>query len=129
MNIEEREIMLKNYIACNVIPVLTDLVKDTDFPNSVVIPADCRIAELNGHYEGDEFVTPKWYNELNNKNILIINNIDEISKEYQMKFKELLKYRQISTFQIPENIRIIVIAKNINKETINEEIYSLTAQI
>ena len=61
--------------------------------------------------------------------ILVIDNIDSISKEEQLKFSELLEHRKISTFNLPDNCVIIVTAKNINKDTINEEIFSLVARI
>ena len=123
--------MLKNYIAVNVSPVLIDFASNINIPESIKIPADCEVKELNGHYEGENFLAPKWYNDLINTNgrIIIIKDIDSISKEEQLKFKELLEYKQISTFKIPDNTRIIVTAKNISKETINEEIYSLVAHI
>ena len=87
---------------------------------------------MNGHYEGEDFLAPKWYYDLTNTNeskVIVIKDIDNISKEEQLKFKELLEYRQVSTFKIPENTRIVLTATNINKETINEEIYSLVAHI
>ena len=42
---------------------------------------------------------------------------------------EILKYRQVSTFELPKNTVIVVTAKEINENTINEEIYSLVAHI
>ena len=53
----------------------------------------------------------------------------DFSKEEQKKFIEILEYRKISTFEIPNDVVIIVTANNINKDTINEEIYSLVAHI
>ena len=124
--------MLKSYISVNVAPVLIDFASNINIPKSVIIPANCEAKELNGHYEGEDFLAPKWYYDLTNTNeakIIMIKDIDSISKEEQLKFKELLEYRQVSTFKIPENTRIILTATNISKETINEEIYSLVAHI
>ncbi len=124
--------MLKNYIAVNVAPVLIDFASNINLSESLKIPANCELKELNGHYDGEYFIAPKWYNAListNESKIIVIKDIDSISKEEQLKFKELLEYRQISTFKIPDNTRIILTAKNISKETINEEIYSLVAHI
>ncbi len=124
--------MLKSYLSINVAPVLIDLEFSIDIPKSIIIPANCEVKELNGHYEGEDFLAPKWYYDLINTNeakVIVIKDIDSISKEEQLKFKELLEYRQVSTFKIPEDTRIILTAKNINKETINEEIYSLVAHI
>ena len=75
---------------------------------------------------------PKWYNELvtnNNSKVLVIDLIDSINKEEQLKFIELLEYRKISTFELPKDCVIIVTAKEVNKDKISEEIYSLVAQI
>ena len=75
---------------------------------------------------------PKWLDEIlstNDSRILIIDKIDTISKEEQLKFCELLEYRKISTFELPKNCVIIVTADEINKDKINEEIFSLVARI
>ena len=70
-------------------------------------------------------------NQKKNKDIkiLVIDKIDSISKEEQVKFIEILKYRKVSTFELPKDIVIIVTANKISKDTINEEIYSLLAHI
>ena len=90
------------------------------------------LEELNGHYEETEFMPPKWLEEIlesNKEKLIVIDEIDKISKEEQLKFVELLKYRKISTFSLPKGCLIIVTAHEINKETINEEIFSLVAKI
>ena len=51
---------------------------------------------------------------------------DSITKEEQLKFKELLKAKKISTFGLPKDTVIIVTYNNLN---INEEIYGLMAHI
>ena len=129
MNRQMKLNILKNYIMSNAMPILIDFIDGSIIPNSVILPANCDIKDLNGHYEGTNFVAPKWLNELDNKNILVIDNLDAISKDEQLKFKEILKYRKIATFDIPSNVVIILTAKKINKETINEEIYSLVAHL
>ncbi len=124
--------LLKNYISANVAPILIDFVSDIHLSNSISIPANCDESDFNGHFLGKEFLPPKWYYELIHKKdtkVIVINNIDSISKEEQLKFKELLKYKQVATFKIPEKTRIILTAKKVNKNTINEEIYSLVAHI
>ena len=65
----------------------------------------------------------------NANRILVIDKIDTISKEEQLKFCELLEHRKISTFNLPDNCTIIVTANEINKDKINEEIFSLAALI
>ena len=129
---EERKEMLLSYIKANVAPVLVDFIFGQDLHEAVVLPANIDVNELNGHYEQTEFVAPKWFNDITstNKNkLLVIDQIDTITKEEQLKFCELLEYRKISTFELPKNCIIVVTANKINKDTINEEIFSLVARI
>lgn len=127
----KREILL-SYIKANVAPVLIDFLSGNDIKNSVVIPANIDLKDLNGHYEGTDFLPPKWMREIletNVSKILVIDKIDSISKEEQLKFCELLEYRKISTFLLPNNCVILVTATEINEDKISEEIYSLVAQV
>lgn len=129
---EERREMLLSYIKANVAPVLVDFISGADLNNAVVLPANIDAKELNGHYDGADFMPPKWLNEIlstNANRILVIDKIDTISKEEQLKFCELLEHRKISTFNLPDNCTIIVTANEINKDKINEEIFSLAALI
>ena len=128
---ENKKNLLMSYIKTNVAPILVDFITGEDIGGAIVIPANIDINELNGHYEGIEFMPPKWLKKLEDTapNILVIDKIDSISKNEQTKFIEILKYKQVSTFEIPKNTVIIVTTKQINKEKINEEIYSLVAQI
>lgn len=130
MNDAKRELLM-NYIKSNVAPILVDFIEGSSIPNSVVLPANCEITELNGHYDNVEFVSPEWLNKLEGStpSILVIDKIDSIPKNEQTKFLEILKYRQVSTFELPKNTVIVVTAKEINENTINEEIYSLVAHI
>ena len=130
MNETKRE-LLKSYIRSNVAPILVDFIDGSSIPNSVVLPADLEISELNGHYDNMEFVSPEWLNKLEGSTptILVIDKIDSIPKNEQTKFVEILKYRQVATFELPKNTVIVVTAKEINENTINEEIYSLVAHI
>ena len=124
---KDKKEMLLSYIKINVVPVLVDFMSASDFDNAVVLPANTPVSELNGHYEDTEFVSPKWFNELTSNKYLIIDGIDTISKEEQKKFIEILKYRKISTFDLPNECRIIVIANKI--DNVDEEILSLVAMI
>lgn len=124
--------MLLTYLKSNVAPVLVDFLPINDFDFAVTIPANIDIKELNGHYEGLDFIPPKWLNEIlsSTKNkMLVIDKIDTISKEEQLKFVELLKYRKILTFELPKDCLIIITANEINTEKISNEIYSLVACI
>ncbi len=128
---EEKKKELLSYLEARVAPILIDFLSGEDFENGVILPSNIDIEELNGHYEEEKYVPPKWLDEIlnHNKKILVIDKIDEISKEEQMKFVELLEYRKISTFDLPNDCAIIVTAKEINKDKINEEIFSLVATI
>ncbi|MEG0909587.1 MAG: hypothetical protein RSH78_04410 [Bacilli bacterium] len=126
--------MINTYIENNVGPVLIEGVTSLSFPRAVVLPSNCEIDFLNGHYEDIEFVPPIWYTELMNKqnsvhNLLVIDNITNISIEEQLKFCEILKYRKISTFGLPENCAIIITCDIVDKTKISPEIYALVAHI
>ncbi|MBO5183101.1 MAG: hypothetical protein J6B64_01755 [Bacilli bacterium] len=129
---ENKKELLMSYIKANVAPILVNFISGKDIPGAIVISADVDAKELNGHYDGADYMPPKWYNELvtnNNSKVLVIDLIDSINKEEQLKFIELLEYRKISTFELPKDCVIIVTAKEVNKDKISEEIYSLVAQI
>lgn len=130
MNDAKKELLM-SYIKSNVAPILVDFIDGNSIPNSVVLPASSEITELNGHYDNTEFVSPEWLNKLEGSTptILVIDKIDSVPKNEQTKFVEILKYRQVSTFELPKNTVIVVTAKKINENTINEEIYSLVAHI
>lgn len=130
--VDSKRELFKSYVKSNVAPLLVDFIDGNNIPNCVVLPSNIEISELNGHYENINFVPPEWLNKITNSTIptiLVINQIDSIPKNEQTKFIEILKYRQISTFELPKNTVIIVTAKEINENTINEEIYSLVAHI
>lgn len=128
----EKSKLLSSYITSNVAPILENFIFGNDIPNSIVLPANINSDDLNGHYDNENYLPPKWFNEIittNESKVLVIDKIDSISKEEQLKFVELLEYRKISTFELPKSCVIIVTAENINKDTISEEIYSLVAHI
>lgn len=131
MNDAKRELLM-SYIKSNVAPILVDFIEGSNISNSIVLPANLEISELNGHYENTEFYPPEWFMKLKNSSaptILVIDKMDSIPSIEQTKFIEILKYRQVSTFELPEHTMIVVTAKKINENTINEEIYSLVAHI
>ena len=120
---EKRE-LLSTYISNNVAPILEDFL--FDIPDSVVISADVSSEELLDINE------PEWFRLIKSNSdakLLVIDRIDSISKDEQVKFLELLKYRKVGTLELPKNCVIIITANEINKNTINQEIYSLVAHI
>lgn len=59
---------------------------------------------------------PKWVNEVNSKandanNILVIRDMDKISLERQEVLLDILEDNQISTEDLPENLKIILNAE------------------
>lgn len=129
---ENKKEMLLSYIKANVAPILVDFISGNDINDAIVLPASIDIKELNGHYDGADFMPPKWLNEILNANtskILVIDKIDGIEKEEQLKFCELLEHRKISTFELPKSCVIVLTANEINKDKINEEIFSLVARL
>ena len=128
---KERLEMLNEYIKSGITPILIENMPAFVFDNATILDANCDISDLNGHYENINFVAPSWYNKLkqNQTKMLVINNINEIDVNEQTKFIEILKYKKISTFDLPKDCIIIVTAKNLKERPINEEVYSLLAHI
>lgn len=128
---KERLEMLNEYIKSGITPILIENMPASVFDNATILDTNCDISDLNGHYENINFVAPSWYNKLkqNQTKMLVINNINEIDVNEQTKFIEILKYKKISTFDLPKDCIIIVTAKNLKERPINEEVYSLLAHI
>lgn len=115
-------------------PILVEDLPESLFEDAVILNSDCDVSELNGHYEGLEFVPPIWYEILcdkckNKSTLLIINGINNESEEDQLKFVEILKYHKVSTFILPKNCAIITTAYDMKNKKVAEEIYSLTAHV
>ena len=130
----ERLNLLGKYIKYGVSPLLVQNMPSNLFDDSVVVKSNITSSELNGHYENINFCPPTWYQELLDKSknstaILLIENINEIELNEQTKFIEILKYKKVSTFKLPKNCFIIVTCSDLNDKKINEEVYSLLAQI
>ena len=106
--------MLKEYLKVNIAPILVDFITKDFFEDKVVIDSKCNKEELNEIYDKEKILPPKWYSKL----------IEE-----QKKFIEILKYKKVSTFKLPEDIRIIITANKINKDKIAQEIFELTSCI
>ena len=123
--------LLSAYIKSGISPILLEGVDVNEFKNPVIIDSNCDVSLLNGHYEKEEFVGPKWYNELMKKEvpILIIKEINNVSKEAQYKFIEILKYKKISTFELPKNCIVIATCNDLKEKPISEDVYSLMVHI
>lgn len=130
MSTINRKEMLMSYLETNVSPVLLDDCPSLNLENATVIPSNIDISELNGYYEGINFVPPKWFQEMliKKSKFLIIDKLTDIPKNEQKKFVEILKYKKVSVFELPRDL-IIVITSNKIENNIDEEIYSLVAVI
>ncbi|MCM1370535.1 MAG: hypothetical protein NC181_01410 [Clostridium sp.] len=132
MNKEKLD-LINTYIKAGITNILLEDVDANVIKNAVILESNCDIKDLNGHYEGLDFLPPNWYKELISKDsknpILIINNLNKIKTEEQRKFIEILKYNKISTFDLPKNCIVIMITNNLLQNPINEEVYSLLAHI
>lgn len=131
---KDRLKLLENYLEIGIGPLLIENLPSDSLPNCVVIKNNIDKSQLNGHYENIDFCPPTWYKELLEKSktdyvILIIEKINEISLDEQAKFIEILKYKKISTFELPTNCIIIVTCSDLNVGKINEDVYSLLVQI
>ena len=131
---EDKIKILSTYIKSGISPILMEDVSTKIFDDAIIIDSNCDRAQLNGHYEGTNYVAPEWYNELVKKSkepysILVISQINKIPTNDQIKFGEILKYKKVSTFQLPKNCIIIVTVSNLNNNPINESVYSLLAHV
>ena len=127
----ERIEMLEGLLKSKISTILLENFPADAFNDAVILDGSCDITELNGHYEETEFCPPEWYKRLKNSEepILVISDINKIPVQEQKKFIEILKYKKVSTFDLPKNCVIIVTAKNLEENKINEEVYSLMAHV
>lgn len=131
---KDRLNLLESYMQSGLFPLLIENIPSTVFDNVVIIKANVDRVALNGHYENIEFCPPEWYKELIEKSkkgpvILLIENINEIALEEQTKFIEILKYKKVSTFDLPQNCLLVATCSDLSVHKVNEEVYSLCAQI
>ncbi len=125
-------VRLKEFMNNTDYPLLVSNFPSELYEGAVTLESDIDVTLLNGHYEGINYEPPHWFKVLEEnaklgKSLLIINNIDDLALDEQMKFGEILKYRKISTFDLPKNVQIIVTIKPSGK--VVEDIYSLLVHI
>lgn len=118
----------KAVILCNEIP--EEFIKK----EAIVLEADCTNTELNGDYKELEYIKPEWYAKLMEKSkkhvpVLIINQINKISENEQRKFIEIFKYKKAYINKLPENCVIFATYLDLDKNPIEQEVYSFMAQI
>ena len=128
---KEKLMILDSYLKSGLTNILIEDMPKEIFEDEIIIESSCEIEDLNGHYEGTIFMPPIWYQNLINKNkkILVINDINKIPLQEQPKFNEILKYKKVSTFDLPKDCIVIVLVDNLKENKICEEVYSLLAHI
>ncbi len=125
---KEKIELLNNYLKSGINVILLEDFKNEIFENNVILDKNSAVC---GHYEGIEFMAPDWYYKLleNDEKILVIKDINKMDLIEQTKFIEIIKYKKVNTFDLPENTVIILLAENLKDYKLNEEIYSLVAHI
>ena len=128
---KEKLMILDSYLKSGLTNILIEDMAKEVFEDEIIIESSCGIEDLNGHYKGTTFMPPVWYQNLINKNkkILVINGINELPVHEQPKFNEILKYKKVSTFDLPKDCIVIVLVDNLKENKICEEVYSLLAHI
>ena len=123
--------ILEGILKSGISPILLEDFPVSVFQDAVILESNCDVSELNGHYDETEFCPPEWYKKLISKDnpVLVINNINKIPTDEQIKFVEIFKYNKISTFELPKNCIVIATVSNLKENPINEQVYSLMAHI
>ena len=123
MDINRKLKRLEYFLVDNDSPILVDFAKVKHFNNPVVIESNITEKELYG--DNNE---PSWFQKINEANgervYLIINNITKISKEEQKKFISLFKDRECNNKKIPQNVSIILLIEEQEKELLDKELLS-----
>lgn len=99
------------------------LIKD-----AVIINANINSQDLGIKIDSNGYIYPKFISELENSKtkILIIDELDEISKEEQEKFYGLIKYKGINGYKFPKETQIIITTKTNGLNKISQDILNLT---
>ena len=134
MNKEQVDLLGEYIKARKLVILLEDIPENVIKKGAVVINSNCSNSELMGYYDDLKYVVPKWYNELIDSSklhipVLVIKNINKVSEKEQRKFIELFKYRKIYVNKLPKNCVIFVTYSDLEKNPIEEEVYSFMAHI
>jgi len=126
--------MLKDCITNRLSPVMAEGITASRFKDAVILPANINTDELGEQFINGKWAAPKWLLNLQKNarkevNLLVIDDLTKISKQEQGKFSEILKTKKVGKFELPKNCTIIVLAKNVNKDTVNESVYLLCSHI
>jgi len=115
--------ILNNLILKTNESILINNVNIENFSHKVVIDSNISQKDLS-----IVDTHPLWLIELEllskkkNYVLLIIKDMDLITSRQQLKFLEIIKYRSVSGFKLPNNTHIIISCQNI--DNVSEEIKS-----
>ena len=111
-------------------PLLIDGVNFSESDSAVILPSTIESKDLGIVANENGYTYPQWLNSLQEKAslkkrvYLVIDSINNISVDEQLKFYEILKYRAISSVKIPDNVQVLLTVKGSGE--INPIILSLT---
>lgn len=95
-------------------PLLIDGAKFLESDSVVLVPSTIDSKELGIVANEGGYSYPEWLilleekAKIKDKVYLVIDSINNISLDEQLKFYEILKYRAISSVKIPENVQILL---------------------
>lgn len=109
-------------------PIIIEGLDSKLIKDAVIIKADINSQDLGIKIDSNGYIYPNFINELeNSKNkILIIDKLDEISKEEQEKFNGLIKYKGINGYKFPKETQIVITTKTNGLNEISQDILNLT---
>lgn len=105
-------------------------IKEEDFINATFLPAKTPSAKLGVINDVNGLIKPNWVKSIdarkNDKaNLLVISDLDTISKDSQAKFVPILDTKALNGYKLPENLQIVILINKQNRAKINSEILSL----
>lgn len=115
----------------NEYPLIIVGVSANFFGSATIINSDIESSELGIKIGNNgEYVLPSWLKEMNiksvknkDKNLLVIESIDKISSEEQLKFLGILKNNGLNGYSFPKNTQIIITCTNV--ENVSKRIKDL----
>lgn len=126
---------MEEYIVSGNKPILLEEnLKLDKLKYSVILDANCDRKKLRCENKRFKVVPPSWFTEItlnsrNKRSLLIVNNLNCVSKKEQRKFYELLKYKKIEFLNLPENCTILITCKNLKENQLDKKIDSLLIHV
>lgn len=102
-------------------PLLVEGLIANDLPTAVILPATIKETEMGILPDVNGFKYPKWIMTIlikardKKEIILCLDGIDALPFDEQLKFYGLLKNKGLNAFALPEQMQIVVTAKQLEK--------------